>query len=112
MSDDIKFCERIIELYNSICVSLSSVIALNETRQQAILERRSTYTLEQFEQMFRKAQKSDFLCGRGEGSWRASFDWLIKDRNFPKVLEGVYDNRHQSGASYDVDEYEQYSIFA
>ena len=34
-----------------------------------------------------------WLCLNGCSGWRASLDWLMEERNFAKVLNGVYDNR-------------------
>jgi len=42
-----------------------------------------------------KAQESDFLSGRS-GRWQGcSFDWLVKQSNFTKIMEGNYENRNQ-----------------
>ncbi len=43
-----------------------------------------------------KAAASDFLSGRS-GGWIANFDWLCKQANFTKLLEGNYDNRDHNG---------------
>ena len=41
----------------------------------------------------RKAVSSDFLAGRN-GKWHGfSFDWIIKQSNFTKLMEGNYGNR-------------------
>lgn len=50
--------------------------------------------LGQWELVFARMVKSDFLCGRAKNSdWVASFSWLIKsDDNAVKVLNGNYDN--------------------
>ena len=44
-------------------------------------------------------RKSDFLQGKNNRGWMITFDWFILPSNFPKVLEGNYDNpvRGQSG---------------
>ena len=63
----------------------------------------------------KKAEKSDFLKGKNERNWTATFDWLIKDSNMAKVLDGNYDNRSVSGKrkagfqgrNYDFDELEK-----
>ena len=39
--------------------------------------------------MFENAEASSFLKGE-DGGWKASFDWLIKEANMLKVLEGNY----------------------
>ena len=33
------------------------------------------------------------MKGRNQKNWSASFDWMIKDNNFEKVLEGNYDDK-------------------
>ena len=39
-----------------------------------------------------KSIASDFLTG-GTGQFIARFDWIFRPRNFPKILEGNYDNK-------------------
>lgn len=87
--------QQITDMYNNICKSFSSVKALSEARKKAIKARFNTYSLEDFKTVFEKAEASDFLKGGNDRSWAASFDWLIKDANFAKVLDGNYDNRKQ-----------------
>lgn len=42
---------------------------------------------------------SDFLQGKNNRGWSITFDWFVKPNNFPKVLEGNYDNR-KGGRTY------------
>lgn len=42
-----------------------------------------------------KAMASDFMNGKNGKGWVASFDWMMCPSNFPKVLEGNYDNGQQ-----------------
>ncbi|MEH6836040.1 hypothetical protein [Falsihalocynthiibacter arcticus] len=47
-----------------------------------------------------KATNSDFLCGRTANPWSGfSFDWLTKQANFTKLMEGNYDERTNAKAS-------------
>lgn len=85
--------QMIINMYNETCVSLPSVKALNDNRKKAIKARLHTYSIEDFETLFMKAEASDFLKGRNNRNWSATFDWLIKDANMAKVLEGNFDNK-------------------
>lgn len=39
-----------------------------------------------------KAAVSDFLNGKNDRGWLATFDWIMKPNNFVKVLEGNFDN--------------------
>lgn len=84
--------EQIKDLYNATCVSFPRLTVLSDNRKKAIKARLHTYTVEQFKQMFEMAEQSDFLKGANNRNWSANFDWLIKDSNFAKVLEGNYNN--------------------
>lgn len=88
---------EIIDLYNSICVSYPSVRVVSAAREKAILERLGTYSLEDFKTVFENAEASSFLKGINDRKWSATFDWLIKDRNMPRVLEGVFADRQNQG---------------
>lgn len=39
-----------------------------------------------------KASASAFLNGGGQKGWCASFEWIFRPNNFPKVLDGYYDD--------------------
>ena len=91
---------QIVDLFNSICVSFPSVRSISEARKKAIKARLNTYTVEQFKTMFEMAEASPFLKGSNNRNWQANFDWLIKDGNFAKVLDGNYsDNKASYGAN-------------
>ena len=45
-----------------------------------------------------KAMASDFMNGKNGKGWVASFDWMMCPSNFPKVLEGNYDNEEPAGS--------------
>lgn len=40
-----------------------------------------------------KAAQSNFLNGGGSKGWIANFEWIFRPNNFPKVLDGYYDNQ-------------------
>ena len=83
-------CQQIADLYNSICVSFPSLRTLSDSRRKAIKARLNTYSIEDFETVFKNAEASSFLKGSNDRNWTATFDWLIKDSNMAKVLEGNY----------------------
>lgn len=83
-------CQQIADLYNSICKSFPSVRSLSDARRKAIKARLKSYTLEDFRTVFENAEASSFLKGSNDRNWSANFDWLIKDSNMAKVLEGNY----------------------
>ena len=83
----------IINAYNETCVSLPSVSKLSDSRKKAIKARlNSGYSIEDLKRCFEKAEKSSFLKGKNNRNWHADFDWLLKDANIAKVLEGKYDD--------------------
>ena len=83
-------CQQIVDMYNSICVSFPSVRSLSDARRKAIKARLNTYSLDDFKTVFENAEASSFLKGSNDRNWSANFDWLIKDANIAKVLEGTY----------------------
>lgn len=85
--------EAIKDFYNQVCVSFPRCTTMSENRKKAIKARfTSGYTLEDFKKVFVKAEGSSFLKGRNDRNWTATFDWMIKDSNMAKILEGNYDD--------------------
>jgi len=89
--------QEIVNLYNDTCVSFPKVLALSESRKKAIKARLKNYSLKDFKKLFEMAQGSRFLKGGNDRNWSANFDWLIKDSNMAKVLEGNYEDRRAAG---------------
>ena len=89
--------QLIADMYNDICISFPRLTVLSEKRKQAIKARLKVYTVEQFKAMFEMAEKSTFLKGGNAKNWIANFDWLVKDSNFAKVLDGNYTDKPGAG---------------
>lgn len=85
--------QLIADMYNDTCVSFPRLTKLSESRKKAIKARLNTYSIEDFKRLFEKAEASSFLKGKSDRNWMASFDWLIKDANMAKVLDGNYDDK-------------------
>jgi predicted phage replisome organizer len=81
--------QQIVDMYHAICISFPKIRSVTDARKKAIKARLSKYPIETFKELFEKAEASSFLKG-DEGGWKASFDWLIKEANMIKVLEGNY----------------------
>lgn len=69
----------------------------------------SGWTDDEYRRLFYTANECDFLQGRGERGWTASFDWLIEHRD--DVVAGKYQgwnkpaNGSGNGGSFDTDEF-------
>ena len=87
--------QQIADMYNETCVSFPRLTALSEKRKKAIKARLKVYTLDDFQRAFEKAEASSFLKGRNDRDWSANFDWIIKDSNMAKILDGNYDDREK-----------------
>lgn len=91
--------EQIKAMYNEICKSLPRCTAMSDARKKAIKARFSSgYTLDDFKRLFEKTEASSFMKGANSRNWRATFDWLLKDANMAKVLDGNYDDHHANNA--------------
>lgn len=87
--------QQIADMYNNTCVSFPRLTKLSDARKKAIRARLNTYTVEDFQRLFTMAEESDFLKGKNNRNWSANFDWLIKDSNMAKVLDGNYTEKSQ-----------------
>jgi len=97
--------QLIADMYNDTCVSFPKVVTLSENRKKAIKARLRVYTVDDFKVLFQKAEASSFLKGSNSRNWSATFDWLIKDGNMAKVLDGNYDDKKKTAAEqskYDL----------
>lgn len=85
--------ELIARMYNDTCVSFPHLTTLSDARKKAIKARLNKYTIEDLQRAFELAEASDFLKGNNGRNWSANFDWIIKDTNIAKILDGNYNNR-------------------
>ena len=89
--------EKVIEMFNTICVSYPKVKSLSEARKKAIRARLRTYSMDDLKRAFEAMERSEFLRGSNGSDWSANFDWVMKDKNLAKVLDGNYENREAKG---------------
>ena len=100
--------QQIADLYNETCVSFPRLNKLSDSRKKAIKARLKQYGVDDFHRMFEMAEGSEFLKGKNDRNWSATFDWMIKDANMAKILDGNYTNRENSTdfrAAYCGDDY-------
>jgi len=94
--NDFDLFKEVVSLYNDICVSLPKVQTINDSRKKVIKARYKDFKedINIFKDIFIMAEKSKFLTGQVK-NFRASFDFLLSPTNYPKVLEGNYENNEE-----------------
>lgn len=92
--------QQIADMFNNTCVSFPKVIRISDNRKKAIKARLNNYSFDEIKSAFIKAESSDFLKGKNQRNWIANFDWIIKDCNIAKVLDGNYDNQTKAENKY------------
>ena len=82
--------QAIIDAYYMHCPSYPKLRCFKDDRIKPLKKLLKQYAYSDFVEVFKKMESSDFL--KGAKGFKASFDWVIKESNFIKVLEGNYDN--------------------
>ena len=103
--------QLLLDLFHEHCPTLPKVRLLTDSRKQAMRSRWVQVSrdmgrydtgdvqagLEWWGRFFRAVHNSDFLSGRN-GAWTGcGFDWLMKQANFAKVVDGNYRNDRVGG---------------
>ena len=96
--EDIYY-QQIADMYNNTCVSFPRLTKLSDARKKAIKARLKTYTADDLQKAFTLAEQSDFLKGANNHNWSATFDWMLKDTNLAKILDGNYTNNSSKMSS-------------
>lgn len=91
--------QQIADMYNNTCVSFPRLTKLSDARKKAIKARLKTYTADDLQKAFFLAEQSDFLKGANNRNWSATFDWMLKDTNLAKILDGNYTNNSNKTGS-------------
>lgn len=91
--------QEIIALYHEHLPMMTRIVSWTPTRADSLRARwresKTHQTLDFWERMFKYVAKSDFLTGK-DGKWQADLEWMLKESNFVKILEGKYTNKGES----------------
>lgn len=93
-----KILKEYKEFYNSEVIKNNSTMhkvqKLETSMQRAawLLARIREYGEDSVREVITKAAQSNFLNGDNKRGFIADFGWIMRPNNFPKVLEGNYDN--------------------
>ena len=88
--------QALVDRYLELCPSLPKVRTMTPNRRVHCRTFLKAFSRESIDEGFRKANASSFLNGSSKAWNGASFDWLINQSNFVKVLEGNYDDKRRS----------------
>lgn len=111
---------QIMEVWNELeRYGIKPVCKLNRGSQrlQNLTARIREYGEAEVLRAIENVKHSEFLQGKTDGRWQITFDWFVKPNNFPKVLEGQYEESRSSQKAvrnnnnferrrYDMDELE------
>lgn len=103
----ISDARRCLDAWNALSqygIKPVSRMSCNSTRFKCLVARISEYGANEVLKAIEKVAQSDFLQGKTSTNvgW-FNFDWFVKPNNFPKVLDGNYDNKpNTSGASMKI----------
>lgn len=87
--------QLIADTFNDICKSFDRVERISDSRKEDIDAACKKFSFSQIRTAFIKAENSKFLKGKeskGDYKFNANFNWIIKERNLKKILEGKFDN--------------------
>lgn len=100
-----------VEAWNSLSeygIKTISRLSSSSQRYQRLSARIKEYGLSSVLSAIEKVKGSSFLQGKSSGkkAWVITFDWFVLPNNFPKVLDGNYDD-HPDNQKSDVEQENQ-----
>lgn len=84
---------RITEAWNALGLGQISKLTGSSKRGGMLRARVNEYGADTVLKAIEKIRNSSFLRGQNKNGWIITFDWFVRPNNFPKVLEGQYDDR-------------------
>ena len=82
--------DSILETYNTVCIDLPKAIKLTEKRKGLIKAYFKNHNDLNIMDYFKRINQAKFLCG--SSGWKADFEFIFKEDNIIKILEGKYDH--------------------
>ena len=102
--------EHIISEWNSLeKLGIKPVMKLGDgtKRKQSLMARLKSYTEDDFMKAIDNIRHSKFLQGGSRKGWVITFDWFVLPNNFPKVLEGNYNDPGTKPIDYSKHYYQK-----
>lgn len=90
--------QRCVKAWNSLSdygIKTISRIGSSSQRYQRLVARIKEYGIDSVLEAIERIKHSKFLCGKSNSKqqWVITFDWFVLPNNFPKVLDGNYDDK-------------------
>ena len=89
------YSENVMRFWNHTMISpvaIPTIAKMTPKRKTVVNARVKEFGINAVYQAISKAAESSFLNGGGSKGFIADFDWVFRPNNFPKVLEGNYDD--------------------
>ena len=105
MSEPKSSHQDIVDAWNNELVPLGipKINGIRSKRATLVTARIREYGKESFFKCIEEVKQSSFLQGKTKGAWTGfNFDWLICPSNFPKVLEGNYNDNRKNKSTEPV----------
>lgn len=86
--------QKVVDAWNALVplgIAGISKMSASSTRYKNLNARIKEFGIGSVLTAIEKIKASDFLTGK-KTDWRITFDWFVKPNNFPKVLDGNYNN--------------------
>ena len=103
IQNEIDF-EKLCELWNQQMMdnncTIPQIQRITDRRKQAVLSRLREFSKDEILKVIENCARSDFLNGRNNRNFIASFDWAFLPNNFIKILEGNYNNKIQNNPNF------------
>lgn len=95
--------DNLMQYFNSKMQTkaIATITKMTSKRKNAVNARMVEYGKEAIQTVIDNAADSTFLNGGGDNGFVASFDWIFRPNNFPKVLEGNYANHTRQQKTYN-----------
>ena len=94
---------HVVEAWNKLHdygINPVSKISNTSKRCHSLVARIRQYGITEVLSAIERIKLSDFLQGKNNKGWVITFDWFVLPNNFPKVLEGNYDNGQRQKTPY------------
>ena len=103
----------LMEYYNTTFKDrLQQIRSMTDVRKRAVKARIAQYGKESVRSVFNLILQSPFLLGANDRNWKCDFDWIFKQANFTKILEGNYNGTRLSKNQQDSEQRKRDSVLA